>query len=104
MSKSQLSLPRIVVQDLWHHKWIALLALLTVLNATAVVYASHVNRQQVSKWDQLMQQRDRLDIEWRNLLLEEQSLAEHSRVTSIATKELHMHRPAPSEEVVVRMP
>jgi cell division protein FtsL len=52
----------------------------------------------------LQQERDRLDIEWRNLLLEEQSLAEHSRVTRIATKELDMVRPLPNEEVIVRLP
>ncbi|MCF1426915.1 MAG: cell division protein FtsL [Shewanella sp.] len=104
MNKPQLNLTRIVVLDLWHHKWLCLLALTVVLNAVAVVYASHINRQQVSRWDQLLQQRDRLDIEWRNLLLEEQAQTEHSKIARIATKELGMHRPAPSEEVVVRVP
>ena len=34
----------------------------------------------------------RLDNEWRNLLLEETSLAEHSRVQNIAKQELEMKR------------
>jgi len=51
----------------------------------------------------LLQEQDRLDIEWRNLLLEEQSQSEHSRVTRIATKELNMSRPLPKEEVIIRV-
>ncbi|ABL98558.1 cell division protein FtsL [Shewanella amazonensis] len=103
MSKP-LSLPRIVLMDLWHHKWTFLLALCVMLNGVAVVYTSHVSRKLTSEEALLMQERDRLNIEWRNLLLEEQSLAEHSRITRIATKELNMVRPLPNEEVVVRVP
>lgn len=104
MSKPSLNLPRVVVNDLWQHKWILLLALLVMFNAVAVVYTSHVSRQLTTQWDQLLQERDRLDIEWRNLLLEEQSQSEHSRITRFASKELNMSRPLPSEEVVVKVP
>ncbi|QSX30389.1 cell division protein FtsL [Shewanella cyperi] len=104
MSKAQLRLTRIILLDLWHHKWVVLLAIMVMLNAVAVVYSSHVSRKLTSQWDQLLQQRDKLDIEWRNLLLEEQSQTEHSRITRIATKELNMVRPLPNEEVVVRVP
>lgn len=104
VSKSQLNLARIVLRDLWQHKWIFLLGMLVLGNAVAVVYTSHISRTQTSELDKLLQERDRLDIEWRNLLLEEQSQAEHSRITRIATKELDMIRPLPNEEVVVRLP
>ncbi|MCK8046617.1 MULTISPECIES: cell division protein FtsL [Shewanella] len=104
MSKSQLNLTRIVLQDLWQNKWVMILALLVMLNAIAVVYTSHEGRKYTSQWDQLLQERDRLDIEWRNLLLEEQSRSEHSRITRIATKELNMNRPLPKNEIVVRVP
>ena len=104
MNKIQFNLPKIILSDLWHFRWLVILALVVFFNAIAVVYTSHISRQLTSNWDQLLQKRDKLDIEWRNLLLEEQSQAEHSRITQIATKELNMHRPAPSEEVVVRIP
>jgi cell division protein FtsL len=104
VSKSQLNLARIVLLDLWHHKWVLLLAGMVLANAILVVYTSHASRNYTTQWDQLLQERDRLDIEWRNLLLEEQSQSEHSRVTRIATKELNMSRPLPNEEVVVRVP
>ena len=102
MSQSPLNLPRVVLQDIWQHKWVLLLSIIVMINAVAVVYTSHVSRKLTSTWDQLLQEQDRLDIEWRNLLLEEQSLSEHSRVTRIATKDLNMARPLPKEEVVVR--
>ncbi|UJF22462.1 cell division protein FtsL [Shewanella sp. OMA3-2] len=102
MSQPPLNLPRIVLQDIWHHKWVVLATLIVMINAVAVVYTSHVSRKLTSQWDELLQEQDRLDIEWRNLLLEEQSQSEHSRVTRIATKDLNMSRPLPKEEVVIR--
>jgi len=104
VSKPSLNLPRVVLHDLWSHKWILLLALLVLSNAVVVVYISHASRNLATQWDQLLQERDRLDIEWRNLLLEEQTQTEHSRITRIASKELNMSRPLPSEEIVVKVP
>ncbi|MDO6618522.1 MULTISPECIES: cell division protein FtsL [unclassified Shewanella] len=103
MAPSSINLSRIVLADIWQHKWILLLTLIVVGNAMSVVYTSYATRKQTSQLDQLLQERDRLDIEWRNLLLEEQSKSEHSRVTRIATKDLKMVRPLPKEEVVIRL-
>ncbi|NRD75860.1 cell division protein FtsL [Shewanella sp. VB17] len=104
MNQSQFNLPKIVLYDLWNHKWLLLLAFAVLTNAIVVVYTSHVTRKYVSQWDQMLQERDKLDIQWRNLLLEEQSLSEHSRITRMASKELEMNRPQPKEEIVVRVP
>lgn len=103
MAQSRLDLTRIILQDLWRHKWVLLIATLVMLNAVAVVYTSYISRSYTNQWDQMLQERDRLDIEWRNLLLEEQSQSEHSKITRIATKDLNMKRPLPNEEVVVRV-
>nr|WP_228497485.1 cell division protein FtsL [Shewanella intestini] len=97
-----MSLPKIVIQDLWRHKVMVLLAILVLFNAIAVVLTADKTRKLTSKWDVLQQSQDRYDIEWRNLLLEEQSLSEHSRVTRIATKQLDMVRPMPKEEIIIR--
>ncbi|MGB0892910.1 MAG: cell division protein FtsL [Parashewanella sp.] len=104
MTKGQLSLPKIIMQDLWNHKLLLSLCALVFFSAVTVVYISHVSRKLTSNWDQLLQNRDQLDIEWRNLLLEEQAQTEHSRIIRIATKELNMKRPLPKEEVVVKIP
>ncbi|NKF52357.1 cell division protein FtsL [Shewanella sp. WXL01] len=102
MSQSSLNLGRIVLQDILHHKWLVLLGFIVLLNGVAVVITTDATRKLTSKWDVLLQEQDKLDIEWRNLLLEEQSLSEHSRVTRIASKQLNMARPLPKEEIVIR--
>lgn len=103
VNKPQLNLANLVLQDLWRHALLVLFAFTVIGLGVYVVYLSHDNRQLTTQWDLLLQERDRLDIEWRNLLLEEQSLSEHSRITRIATKELDMNRPLPKEEVIVRV-
>ena len=42
-----------------------------------------------------------LDIEWRNLILEENALGDHSRVERIATEKLQMQHVDPSQENIV---
>ena len=104
MTKGQLSLPKIILQDLFNHKFLIFLSSLVISCALAVVYFSHQSRELTNEWDRQLQERDSLDIEWRNLLLEEQAQTEHSRIIRIATKELHMKRPLPKEEIVVKLP
>jgi cell division protein FtsL len=54
-------------------------------------------------FERLMQEKDQLDVEWRNLVLEQSALTEHNRIESLVKKQLDMHRPKPHEEVVVRI-
>ena len=51
--------------------------------------------------EQLVLERDALDIEWRNLILEENALGDHSRVERIATEKLQMQHVDPSKENIV---
>ena len=43
---------------------------LVVASAFSVIYFTHLNRQATSELEVLLTQKDELDIEWRNLLLE----------------------------------
>ncbi len=104
MTKGQLSLSKIIFQDLLNHKLLMLLSSLVIACALLVVYFSHQTRELTNEWDRQLQERDSLDIEWRNLLLEEQAQTEHSRIIRIATKKLHMKRPLPKEEILVKRP
>ncbi|MGF1775364.1 cell division protein FtsL [Vibrio nomapromontoriensis] len=81
------------------------LIVLMLIFATAmgVVFATHHTRQAVNEKDMALQERERLDNEWRNLLLEENALSEHSRVQAMAKQELDMKRPDASKEVVVSL-
>lgn len=75
-----------------------------MLSALSVVYFTHMNRQTTSELEQLLAQQDELDIEWRNLLLEQNSLAEHSSIESKASKLLKMKRPNIKSEVIIKLP
>lgn len=80
-----------------------ILLLLVVVSAFSVVYYTHMNRHTTSELEQLYTQRDELDIEWRNLLLEQNSLAEHSAIESRANKMLNMKRADADSEIIVTL-
>ncbi|MBL4908476.1 MAG: cell division protein FtsL [Alteromonadaceae bacterium] len=98
----------VLVVDIWRdiQQYIVtyLLLLLVVLSAFAVIYFTHLNRQTTNQVEMLLAQRDELDIEFRNLLLEQSSLTESSDIENKARKLLKMQRPTPDTEVIVRLP
>lgn len=90
-------------QDILQHMVSYILLVLVVVSAFSVIYYTHVNRQTTSELEQLFTQRDELDIEWRNLLLEQNSLAEHSAIESKAEKLLNMKRPDAKSEIIITL-
>lgn len=101
---SNISLHRLISEDWRRQKWQALLIAGCLISALVVVHFAHLNRQLTIAQDKLYQQRDQLDIEWRNLLLEQRALSEHSRVEDIARSRLQMVRPAGEQDVLVQLP
>ena len=97
----------VLVLDIWHDilRYIIsyLLLFMVVVSAFLVIYYTHINRQTTSQLELLLTQRDELDIEWRNLLLEQSSLAEHSAIESKAIKTLKMKHPSAKDEVIVNL-
>jgi len=90
-------------RDIQRHLLSYILMFFVVVSAFAVVFFTHVNRQTTSELELLLTQRDELDIEWRNLLLEQNSLAEHSTIESKAVKLLKMKRPNAKSEIIIRL-
>lgn len=90
-------------QDILQHIVSYALLALVVISAFSVIYYTHVNRQTTSELELLFTQRDELDIEWRNLLLEQNSLAEHSAIESKAKKLLNMKRPDAKSEIIITL-
>ncbi len=84
-------------------RWSLLLLILIMASAMGVVFATHHVRQEITEKDHTLVERERLDSEWRNLMLEETALAEHSRVQELAKEELEMKRPDGDKEVVVTL-
>jgi cell division protein FtsL len=102
-STKNFNLVKIILSDLLQHPLQLFLFVVVITSAAAVVLSSHENRQRSIVLEQLMQERDRLDIEWRHLVLEQSALTEHNRIETLVKKQLNMHRPSPDEEVVVRI-
>ena len=104
MSEDKTSLAIEIWYDLQRHLLTYSVMVLVIISAFSVIYLTHLNRQSTSGLEVLLSERDELDIEWRNLLLEQNSLAEHSAFESKAKKLLKMKRPTVKTEVIVSLP
>lgn len=80
MSEVRVHLAREILGDLWRHKLQVVLAIAVLITAFAVILVTNMTRGLTAKQNDLMAEEDRLNIEWRHLLLEQGTLAEHSRV------------------------
>jgi len=96
------SLPAVIGGDLLRNGKIPVLLLIAVVVAAVlVVTTTHKTRLLTAQREQLVLERDALDIEWRNLILEENALGDHSRVERIATEKLQLQHVDPSQENIV---
>lgn len=102
ISKERHSLPAVIASDIWRHgKLPVLLFVAVVISAMLVITTAHYTLLLTAQREQLMLERDALDIEWRNLILEENALGDHSRVERIASDKLHMQHVDPAQENIV---
>tara|TARA_Y100001956_G_scaffold45313_1_gene44104 strand:+ start:1135 stop:1452 length:318 start_codon:yes stop_codon:yes gene_type:complete len=105
MSNTTPNLAKIIALDLLTVGRVPLVLLVLIFaSAMGVVFTTHHTRQAITEKDQALMERERLDNEWRNLLLEETALAEHSRVQAVAKQDLEMTRPDADKEVVIQLP
>ncbi|MDE1324627.1 cell division protein FtsL [Vibrio aestuarianus] len=104
MPKSNPNLAKLIALDLLTIGRVPLILLALIFSsAMGVVFITHHSRQAISEKDQALVERERLDSEWRNLIIEETALAEHSRVQSLAKQDLEMKRPDSDKEVVITL-
>lgn len=96
------SLPAVIGKDLLRHgKLPMLLFIVMIISAVAVVTTAHKTRLLTAKREQMIVERDALDIEWRNLILEENALGDHARVERVAKEKLKLQHIDPSKENIV---
>jgi cell division protein FtsL len=69
------------------------LALVVLVSAIAAVYAKHQNRQMFMQLQTLTAERDRLDVDWSRLQIEQSTLSTHARVDQLARTQMNMHGP-----------
>ena|SRR5690554_181958 len=82
--------------------WLLLVWMLMLGTALAVPYSAHWTRQLLNELAAEMHQREKAQAEWGRLVLEQSTWTAHSRVESIATRQLGMSVPEPSEVILVR--
>ncbi|KNC06560.1 cell division protein FtsL [Klebsiella sp. RIT-PI-d] len=102
VSKERHALPGVIGNDLLRFGKLPLcLFVCIIISAVTVVTTAHHTRLLTAQREQMVVERDALDIEWRNLILEENALGDHSRVERIATDKLQMQHVDPSQENIV---
>lgn len=76
---------------------IAGLSVAILASGMAAVWAKHHARKQFVELQVLVEARDRLEMDWGRLQIEQSMLANHARVERIAREELAMRLPEPRE-------
>jgi cell division protein FtsL len=85
-------------------KRIVLLAVAVFVSAILVIETRHQSRLLFAQLQQLQHERDGLNTEWGQLLLEEGTWSEHRRVERMARAQLEMSIPGRDRIVVVTPP
>ncbi|MDZ7645138.1 MAG: cell division protein FtsL [Woeseiaceae bacterium] len=72
-----------------------------VASALALIYTKHEARRLFVELETLTAERDRLNIEWGQLQIEQSTWATHARIEQVATDELSLLRPKPADIYVI---
>ena len=80
----------------------AVLVLTLVSSAIAVTYSVHKSRYYLNELQTAEAERDRLETEWGQLLLEQHAWGAYGRIGRLATEQLQMRNPASTEIFMVR--
>ncbi|MCO6555689.1 MAG: cell division protein FtsL [Gilliamella sp.] len=96
------SLFGVIIGDLFRHQKISLLLLvMIIISAGAVLITTQQIRKQLFEREQLLLEQDVLESEWRNLVIEENVLADPKRVEEKAKNQLGMSYVTPQNETVI---
>nr|PZN63167.1 MAG: cell division protein FtsL [Pseudomonadota bacterium] len=81
---------------------LAVLWCAVLVSAAGAVWTRHRARELFVELEQLNRERQRLDVVWGQLQLEQGSLSQHAHVESVARRRLEMRLPDPAAIQVVR--
>jgi cell division protein FtsL len=80
----------------------AALAATVMASAIAAVYAKHENRKLFMELQALTDERDRLEVDWSRLQVEQSTWSTHARVEQLARGQMRMRSPGADEIRLVR--
>ncbi len=72
-----------------------------VLSALALIYTKHDSRRLFVELENLTTERDKLNIEWGQLQIEQSTWATHARIERLAVEEMSLVRPQSGEIYVI---
>lgn len=81
--------------------WVLLLVAISI-SALMVIYSSHRARHLFYDLQALRVQRDEIQVEWGQLLLEQSTWSSYAHIENIATNQLGMIVPEPQDLVIAR--
>ena len=77
------------------------MVLLVMISAIANVYAKHESRKSFTELQVLTSERDRLEVEWGKLQIEQSTWSTYARVEQLARKQMHMRIPDPGQTMLL---
>lgn len=83
---------------------VVVFAAVCVISAMAIVYTKHESRKLFVELEELTDERDRLNIEYGQLQIEQSTWATHARIERVANEELSLARPESTEIYVIERP
>ncbi len=100
----RLNLGLLILLDLKRHLFQIILGIAILGTALTTIVITDNTRSVTADLNKIQSRTDDLDVEWRHLVLEQNALAEHSRVSDIAKVKLAMMRPKPIDEKMISLP
>jgi cell division protein FtsL len=79
-----------------------LMFLLVLASAVAVVFSKHESRKLFVQLQTMQKERDRMEIEWGRMQLEQSTWATHGRIERLARKKLDMTIPRAESVIIIR--
>lgn len=80
---------------------VAVFAVVCVVSALALIKTKHESRKLFVELESLTDERDRLNIEWGQLQIEQSTWATHARIEQVATDDLSLIRPESKDIYVI---
>jgi len=72
-----------------------------LVSAIGCVYSKHQSRKLFTELQGLIAERDRLEVDWGRLQIEQSTWSTHARVERLARKHMRMRTPQPGEILLV---
>ena len=84
------------------HILCTVLTVVALASAIGCIYSKHQSRKLFTELQTLIQERDRLEVEWGQLQIEQSTWSTHARVEKLAREQMRMRTPDAGEILLVR--